>query len=88
MEDRDPNLVRSGLSGLVTKDRVTVEVEIYRLEDEPGWSLEVVNDKGTSIVWNDLFSSDRDAYDEFLRTAAEEGMSTFLDNANVIPFRR
>jgi hypothetical protein len=88
MEQREPNLVRSGLSRLVTKDQVTVEVSIVRLENETAWSLEVINDVGTSIVWDDLFSSDNDAYQEFLRTVAEEGMHTFLDNGNVTPFRR
>ena len=88
MEQVEPNLVLSGLSGPVARDNVTVEVNIVRLEHETTWSLEVVNDAGTSSVWDDLFPSDNDAYDEFLRTAAEEGMQTFLDKGNVIPFRR
>ena len=88
MEQREPNLVISGLSGPVARDNVTVEVNIVRLEHETTWLLEVVNDAGTSIVWDDLFPSDNDAYDEFLRTVAEDGMQTFLDKGNVIPFRR
>ena len=35
MKQREPNLVRSDLSGMVKKDGVTVEVSIVRLEDEP-----------------------------------------------------
>lgn len=50
MSDRDPNIVTSGLSGPVTRDGVTVDVQIYRLEHEPGWTLEVVNARGTSTV--------------------------------------
>ena len=88
MNKREPNLVHSSFSGPVTKDGVTVEVSIVRLENEPSWSLEVVNSSGTSIVWDDLFSSDEDAYAEFQRTVAEEGMRAFLDQANVVPFRR
>ena len=88
MRERIPKLVHSGLSGIVSKDDITVEVFIYRLENEPKWSLEVVNDAGTSIVWDDLFDSDEDAYAEFQRTVEEEGMRAFLDNQNVIPFRR
>ena len=88
MKERIPNLVHSGLSGIVSKDDITVEVFIYRLENEPKWSLEVVNDAGTSIVWDDLYDSDEDAYAEFQRTVEEEGMRAFLDNQNVIPFRR
>ena len=88
MKERIPNLVRSGLSGIVSKDNVTVEVIIVRLESESNWSLEVLNNAGTSIVWDDLFDSDEDAYAEFQRTVEEEGMRAFLDNQNVIPFRR
>ena len=88
MKERIPNLVRSGLSGIVSKDNVTVEVIIVRLESESKWSLEVVNDAFTSIVWDDLFDSDEDAYAEFEKTFEEEGIRAFLDNQNVIPFKR
>jgi hypothetical protein len=88
MSERDPNIVKSGFSRTVKKEGVTVEVSIIRLEHETKWSLEVVNGAGTSIVWDDLFSSDDEAFAEFERTGAEEGMQTFLDKGNVIPFRR
>jgi hypothetical protein len=88
MKQCDPNIVISGLSGPVTRDGVTVEVYICRLEDQPTWTLEVVNDAQTSIVWDNEFLSDDDAYKEFLRAVAEEGMQAFLDTDKVIPFRR
>lgn len=88
MEERIPNIVKSGLSRHVTKDGVTVELCIYRLEEEPSWTLEVVNGAGTSIVWDDTFSSDDAANEEFLKTVAEEGMATFLDSAKIIRFPR
>ena len=58
MAERDPNLITSSLSRDVSGDDVTVRVEIYRLEDRPGWALEVVNDRGTSTVWDELFDTD------------------------------
>jgi hypothetical protein len=88
MNPREPNLVHSDLSRTVEKDGVTVEVSIVRLEHESNWSLEVVNAAGTSIVWEDLFSSADEAYAEFEKTVAEEGMRAFFDTENVIPFRR
>jgi hypothetical protein len=48
----------------------------------------VVNSANTSIVWDDLFASDDEAFAEFERTVAEEGIRTFLDKGNLIPFRR
>ncbi|MHA6768969.1 hypothetical protein [Sphingobium ummariense] len=86
MSDHDPNLVISGLSGTVTQDGVTVEVNVVRLEDEPDWSLEVVNSSGTSTVWDDQFPTDAAALAAFRQAVAEEGMACFLDSATVIPF--
>jgi len=88
MKPQDPKIVRSGLSRTVQKDGVTVKVSIIRLQDESKWSLEVVNSVGTSTIWDDLFASDKEAYAQFERTVADEGIRAFLDNANVIPFRR
>lgn len=48
MIDQDSNIVISGLSGDFTKNGVTVEVQIIRLEDGNDWTLEVVNSAGTS----------------------------------------
>lgn len=88
MPDRDPNIVTSGLSRTVTVDGVTVVVNIYRLEHDRQWALEVVNEVGTSTVWDAPFDTDEEANDAFQLTVAEEGMEAFLDRTNVIPFRR
>ncbi len=76
---RDPNIVTSGLSGTVTDPGITVDVHIIRPEDEPRWTLEVVNHSGTSTVWDDSF---------FRRTVEAEGMQAFIDQTVVVPFRR
>jgi hypothetical protein len=88
MQDREPNIVTSGLSRPITRDGVSITLEIYRLESEPDWTLEVVNDRGTSIVWDDLFKTDDLALAAFEQVVADEGMTTFLDPSNVIPFPR
>jgi len=88
MTERDPNLVTSSLSQRFSRAGVTVEVHIYRLEREADWTLEVVNDRGTSTVWDDAFASDDAAYAAFLTAVNDEGMTIFLDQATVIPFRR
>ncbi|WP_375404659.1 hypothetical protein [uncultured Sphingomonas sp.] len=88
MSEREPNIVTSGLSGFITRDGITVEVQIHRLEGQAGWALEVVNANRTSTVWDDLFDTDGEAYAAFLAAAEDEGMITYLDRATVIPFRR
>jgi hypothetical protein len=88
MHERDPNIVTSSLSGVVTEQGVTVRVNIIRLENDPGWSLEVENERGTSTVWDDLFATDDAAHAAFRQTVDEEGMRAFLDQAVIIPFKR
>ena len=88
MQDREPNIVTSGLSGPITRDGVSITLEIYRLESDTDWSLEVVNNHGTSIVWDDRFKTDDLALAAFEQVVVEEGMATFLDAGNVVPFRR
>ena len=51
MIERDPKIVKSGLSRTVKKDGVTVEVSNIRLEHETEWSLEVVNSATARLPW-------------------------------------
>ncbi len=88
MQDRDPNIVHSGLSRTVTIDGVTLHVSIYRLEHDAQWTLEVVNDVGTSTVWDSPFDTDAEALEAFELTLDDEGVEAFLDRDNVIQFPR
>ena len=69
----DLTIIISPLSGPFTEGGITVDVQIYRLQDTK-WSLEVVDSKGTSTVWDDLFDTDEAAKDEFHRIVAEAGL--------------
>lgn len=82
MPDRDPAIIDSKLSREITADGITVTVHIYRLEHEPGWALEVVNDTGVSTIWDELFDSDQQALDAFELVLADEGIETFLDSGD------
>lgn len=79
-DDRDDTpLVYSSQCQVLEQDGVTLEVKIYRGPVDDGWLLEVVNPNGSSIVWDDLFQSDDDAWLEFQQTLQEEGLSAFSD---------
>jgi hypothetical protein len=84
----DPNIVISSLSRTTRVDGQDYKIDIYRLENETSWSLEVVDRHGTSTVWDDQFDSDQAALDEVLRAIREEGAAAFQENAKVIPFPR
>jgi hypothetical protein len=82
----DPNVVFSGLSREVQVDGFDLQIEIYRLEDQKYWTLEVIDEKGTSTVWDDPFGTDQEALDEAQKTILKEGIGAFHDSGNVIPF--
>ncbi|MGY6551413.1 MAG: hypothetical protein ACXIT4_05895 [Erythrobacter sp.] len=71
---------------MITLEGVTVDVKIYKLEGDPQWTLEVINEQETWIVWDSLFDSDDEVYAVFQLVVEDEGMQAFLDEDNVIPF--
>ncbi len=79
MTDPQPELIQSPLNRSIEQGGRRLEVNIVRLATERGWSLEVVNDHNTSIVWDDQFDTDRDADAAFRSALAEEGFGAFLD---------
>jgi hypothetical protein len=88
VNDNDPEIESSPLSRSVTHDDIAVRVEIYRpAGNDDGWSLEVVNDEGTSTVWDDLFATDIEAFAEFQKTLDTEGIQAFLDSSSDPGFR-
>ncbi|MDW7746685.1 hypothetical protein [Halomonas sp.] len=75
----EPELIQSPLSQTITRDGHTLQVDIYRLEEEVDWLLEVVNEEGTSHVWDDRFATDQAALDAVHEAIDEEGIAAFLD---------
>jgi hypothetical protein len=73
----DPKLIASKHNGKFTRGGITVEVRILRLEDTK-WTLEIVDQSGTSIVWDDEFDTDDAAHAEFLRSIEAEGLDGIL----------
>lgn len=87
--EREPNLIISGVSQRIVEQGVPFKIDVYKLEGGDGWSLEVVTEDGTSIVWDDLFDDDQAAFDEAVTTIRKEGAVTFANGgSNVIPFRQ
>ena len=87
--ENEPNLIISGVSQRIVEDGVPFKVDVYKLEGGEGWTLEVVTEDGTSIVWDDLFDNDRAAFDEAVGTIRAEGAVAFANGgSNVVPFKR
>ena len=84
----EPNIVKSGKCNRITIDNYAFLIEIYRLETDDLWTLEVVDHEGTSHVWAEQFTSDKEAYSIAVQTIDAEGAKTFMLGNNVIPFRK
>lgn len=57
------------------------------MEHDTTWTLEVVDDNGTSTVWDDPFATDVEVLVEAQKTIHTEGSRAFRDG-NIITFRR
>lgn len=76
--NEDPILEISALSQPISSGGRTVQVEIYRLEGENSWTLEIEDEHGNSTVWDDTFDTDRDALTEAKKAILEERASSFI----------
>jgi hypothetical protein len=61
-----------------TREGITVEILIYRGENDRAWALEVVDPGGAATVWEDNFATEQDALNEVYQTIASEGIGSFL----------
>ena len=86
MTEEDPNIITSGKSQRITVDGLPFSIEIYRLETDPHWTLEVVDCEGTSHAWDGHFASDKDARTAAVQEIEREGATAFMRGNNVIKF--
>lgn len=78
MSEDDCEFEHSPLSGPVTRDGETVEVEIYRHPGMPErWRMEVVHTSGC-IRWDTTFMTDADARAAFDAMLDAIGMTSFV----------
>jgi hypothetical protein len=79
-EEREPVVIVSDLCSRVTGGGVSVDIQIYRLEHETAWTLEVVDHEGASTVFDDKFETDQAALDAAMKVIEDEGISTFVED--------
>jgi hypothetical protein len=68
-------------------DGYPFSIEIYRLETEKAWTLEVVDVERASHVWDDRFRSDKDARNAAIEALEADGAIAFMRGDNIVPFR-
>ncbi len=84
----DPKLVYSSHCADVAIDGLPFEVQIFRAEHDAEWLLEVIDEVGTSHVWDETFEDDKEAFKVALQTIEEEGVHDFIrGGSNVVPLK-
>ncbi|WP_300074739.1 hypothetical protein [uncultured Ruegeria sp.] len=78
MSTDEMQLIMSDKCKSVLVDGYRFEVEIYRLDNQDQWTLEVVDFEEASYVWDDKFSSDQAALDVAVETLNNEGALGFM----------
>ncbi len=78
MNINEPNLIMSDKCKSVLVDGFRFEIEIYRLENQDRWTLEVIDVENASYVWDDKFSSEQDALDTAVDILNNEGALGFM----------
>jgi len=73
-------LIYSRLCRSYTEDGHLLEIQIFRLEGNVTWQLDVVNEDGTSVVWDEPFATEQQAYEAFCDMLEREGIDAFLSN--------
>ncbi|GMQ81551.1 MAG: hypothetical protein BMS9Abin05_0983 [Rhodothermia bacterium] len=75
--EEEYDFVESPLRREVEKDGYVLDVQIYG-SGKDDWILEVVNEEGTSILWDGTFDTDHLAWAEFEKCLKEEGIEAFM----------
>jgi hypothetical protein len=78
MLNSEPEIYFSELCRQVTREGITVRVEIYRVPGNPKWALEVLNPLQCSAIWDELFDSDTEALAAFEAVLDDEGICVFF----------
>ncbi|MEO1108753.1 MAG: hypothetical protein AAFX90_12600 [Pseudomonadota bacterium] len=78
MNIEEPKLLMSEKCQSVIVDGYRFEIEIYRLESQDRWTLEVVDYREASYVWDDKFESDQEALEVALQVLNSEGALGFM----------
>jgi hypothetical protein len=77
MDERD--LIYSPLQQIYREKNRWVEICIYRMPNT-GWSLEVIDDKHNSTVWDGEFENDHDALEFAMNEIHAMGIVDFIES--------
>ncbi|WP_417840778.1 UPF0149 family protein [Terasakiella sp.] len=75
----EPELIYSSLCQSIEVEGKNLRIEIYKMENEKQWSLEIEHEDGSSLLWDELFDSDFLALNAARQTLKDEGIAAFTN---------
>lgn len=78
MKENETNLVLSATNRAILVDGYRFEIEIYRLDNQDCWTLDVIDIDGASYVWDDKFASEEEALAVAIDVLHAEGALAFM----------
>lgn len=83
LEDDDYEVKLSPLSKKYSEGNKSVEVEIYKGEDDEGWILELLDNLGNSMIADEMFKTEQEAWDQFIDDVKNDGIDAFIGRKSV-----
>ena len=80
-----PEVIFSSLSTRLIEKDTHLDIQIYRLEVQKFWTLEIVDESGLSTIWNECFQTDKSALEKALDAVAAFGIRSFLEDHRTRP---
>jgi hypothetical protein len=75
----NPEIIMPPLCRKVTVDGITIQIDIYRGEDDSGWILEVIDEENASTIWDVPFDTDQEALEAVLVVTEKYSIKSFLE---------
>lgn len=72
------------LEKTITRNGFTVTIMVYKSDQPKLWILEIQDEFGGSVLWDDPFSSPQLAMKEALRSIDDDGIEAFITNLDDI----
>ena len=77
-DEDDIEIIMSDLCRTYTERNKSIEVEIYKGVDDEGWFLEILDQYGNSMLWDEMFKTEQEALAQFESDLKKEGIDIFI----------
>jgi hypothetical protein len=78
-------ITKSELKKTITQDGFTVDILVYPADEPKAWILEIEDEFGGSLVWENMFSSPEEAMEVAMQAIENEGIEALVTESPLEP---